>query len=93
MNERTVGICDEDDVITIHIPSVDGNDATLCGITANEEANWIGLATVPVLDGMLINCRDCKVIWSVCRSFTLADFAPEQRAQVVALAQALRGEE
>jgi hypothetical protein len=60
--------------ITIHLPDVSGNYATLCGMDGNDNHRQVQQTTVPVPRGAKVNCRNCFAIWELSRRYSRIEF-------------------
>lgn len=48
---------------------------TLCGISLNDDQ----FEPYGIADETLINCKDCRAIWDICRTFNRRDFTRGKR--------------
>jgi hypothetical protein len=79
-----------DDVTEIHLPPVNGNYATLCGLDGNDAE--VGQFPVPVPVGAKVTCQECHALWLLVSTYKPSDFA-RTRVRPARLRQSLSGNE
>lgn len=52
----------------VHLPGVNGNYATLCGLDGDDPDAAVQQRTVPTKADARVNCETCRDIWRFCKN-------------------------
>lgn len=59
----------------VHLPDTTGNYATLCGMDGADEHEAVQQTRCVVQPGRKVDCRHCKAIWELARTYRASDFS------------------
>ncbi len=71
-NSRFIAV-EIDGAVTVHLPGIGGDYATLCGLDGTDEHPAVGQRLVDVPAGARCNCRRCIAIYDLARQYGAAD--------------------
>jgi len=68
-----------DGELTIHLPDVSGNYATLCGVDGDDPDYTVNQIPARVPRGAKVNCSFCRKIFELAKSYSENDFDEKER--------------